>query len=296
MRNTREVANGYLNAAFGVAPTVHDAADFLDDYPDMFAAEVTKTPTSVPGTPVRAFFRCRSQEAEEALKGSETSWVYSQRVNNASTTQRRVLDSFSIGGYGSNGVVAGQGETYTSYWPFGSATAYEVPEVQGVVFGRALPRVESPWTVGDRIEVNSGISLTAWELIPFSFVVDWFVNLGKWLRQANRMSEAYQRGFRLESVWLSQRVDHVTYWPYGSRSEMPHVFNLDSGGFDYQIQYRKTVGWWMRRLRRNYTRGLWDASPNTLSLPTLDVRGVSDQGAFQWGTGTALAIQACQGL
>lgn len=296
-RTTREVANGYLNAAFGVAPTMHDAADFLGDYPDLFDAEVKTMLNSVPGEPVRAFFRVTAGGVEEALRRRVTSRVIEMTARTSEPTDRRIVDAFAVGGYGSNGVIAdSEKDVNTAYWPFASATAYEVPEVVGVVFGRVLRTGAAPYSVGDRIRVNSGLSLTAWELTPFSFVVDWFANLGKWLRQANRQVDAIERGYRLESVWLSRRQDLVTYWPRPWHATTCYVHGLSATGFNYRISTEKSVTWYKKRTLREYTRGCWDANPNTLSLPHLDVRGVQDQGFFQWGTGTALAIQACQGL
>lgn len=59
-----------------------------------------------------------------------------------------------------------------------------------------------------RMAANLGLSRplsTAWELVPYSFVVDWFVNVGAWL-DAIQPSLAH----KTLGAWVSSRDNYVT--------------------------------------------------------------------------------------
>jgi hypothetical protein len=70
------------------------------------------------------------------------------------------------------------------------------------------------------------LPLTAWELVPFSFVVDWFVNIGDWLEALTPklgikiLSEGYTVKRKLLSLrtvsWTKQTVSGNSYDASGS--------------------------------------------------------------------------------
>jgi len=56
--------------------------------------------------------------------------------------------------------------------------------------------------------------LIGWELVPFSFVVDWFLPVGNWLESVDAMlgyeSAYYSSSFRVEAIWnddFGQRIN-----------------------------------------------------------------------------------------
>lgn len=67
---------------------------------------------------------------------------------------------------------------------------------------------------------------TAWEVIPYSFVIDWFVNVGAWLESMSflALTQKYEaaRGYKIKVV---RTLDSVNYNPKTDWSENYHTFN-----------------------------------------------------------------------
>jgi hypothetical protein len=67
--------------------------------------------------------------------------------------------------------------------------------------------------------------LTKWELIPYSFVIDWFVNVGAWLESMSflTLTQKYvaARGYRVE---LKRTLLSVDFDPNASWSEVSHIY------------------------------------------------------------------------
>lgn len=96
---------------------------------------------------------------------------------------------------------------------------------------------------------------TAWELVPFSFVMDWFVNIGDFLESLNATSGmTYGGGYRsLKVTGSGSYTDEInTDWSPG----VPRIRN--SGGSDYVYE-----------MYERYTYGIWPA-------PTIVVRRKED--------------------
>jgi len=89
---------------------------------------------------------------------------------------------------------------------------------------------------------QTGISnpaLLGWELVPFSFVVDWFLPVGNFLEGLS----AYD-GFNLSNGWMSERTTFTYLGGYGSSTWNGNYFHLMTSGvrkargFSY---YRTTI-------------------------------------------------------
>lgn len=88
-------------------------------------------------------------------------------------------------------------ETYAYTNAAGTKTFHEVTEIDFSVRGIVVLDLEPP-----KISMNPVI--TAWEVIPYSFVIDWFVGVGKWLES-------------VQALALSS--DHTAAWGYKVNAE-----------------------------------------------------------------------------
>lgn len=113
--------------------------------------------------------------------------------------------------------------------------------------------------------------LTAWELVPFSFVFDWFVDIGGWLENASSL-----QGLSVLTGWESCK--YIYNWTC--------TWNGLSGHYD-QIDIPPPT--WRGRYTY-YTRNGWTGSLPTLSTPLWD--GI---GARRLTTSAALFVQQLKG-
>lgn len=81
--------------------------------------------------------------------------------------------------------------------------------------------------------------LIGWELVPFSFVVDWFLPIGSWLESLDALlgyeNAYYSSSFRVEAVWnddFSQRIDA----PSG-----PGYMSASYSGYKRLFQLKRSV-------------------------------------------------------
>jgi hypothetical protein len=96
--------------------------------------------------------------------------------------------------------------------------------------------------------------LTVWELVPFSFVFDWFIGVGQWLESASAL-----QGFDVKAgytSWEHYTTDVVGYPSVAASS----TWQLESGVLPYQSV-------WERR----YYRQSWLGT-----IPQIRIRGLSD--------------------
>lgn len=106
-------------------------------------------------------------------------------------------------------------------------------------------------------QMTAGLGLsrplsTAWELVPYSFVIDWFVNVGSWL-------DAIQPSlsFKTLSAWVSARDHYVTLYNAGA------VTNGVRGVWDQTMTC--TLGGYMRTMTNS--RNPW--TPEAPTFPPL---------------------------
>lgn len=104
---------------------------------------------------------------------------------------------------------------------------------------------------------STGISnpaLLAWELLPYSFVVDWFVPVGNYLEALNAFS-----GFRFIDGWISKRTRVTVNFTYSANSGV-----YPANGTFYRDKHS---GWYAYRYWK-YDRSVLYAFPGAV-LPTI---------------------------
>lgn len=299
-----QVANGYLGYTFGVAPTVGDAKDLYDEVmPSEVRPNVQKNEYSAGET-----VRCTKTLGSDAeLRNFSVSNQYVGTVPFLFNIRRRPAEGSAVYierdfsdlcGLNSSQV---SDDRFANAWPLEANRYYEVTKHQITSFGKVLR--DCDFSQQSPLANGADPFSTAWELIPFSFVVDWFANLGKWLKQENRLAVARNGGFYLDpgvGVWLGHRTTCTRWVP-----QLEAVFNLNpvidqvADGYNLQVSGRihftakRTVTYVPQTETRSYTRS---RVRDDVRFARLNTRGFGDQGPYQWAASAALAISNCQAL
>lgn len=286
----KEAASAYLAYTFGVKPTVHDVNNFMGQVPERVGIGVRQVRYKA-GQPVRAGFTLRDEDTLSQYRQAATAWSGIQRYSLGASW----ADVVPVGQANLNSTaIAPRGVTRTRDWPWTADYKIVSREVSGVVFGKVANDYARDFSWMDDMKINADPISTGWELVPFSFVVDWFVDLGRWMREANKLSEARLSGFTLENgVWLSRRDSLVTYLPvcdYRCTCEWDGYHSGDSYPCWFKVETSKVVRHEPYTTELGYSRSLYR---DRITFPRLRIKGLWGQSAFQWTTGTALAIQAC---
>lgn len=100
--------------------------------------------------------------------------------------------------------------------------------------------------VADQIQINPFV--TAWELVPYSFVVDWFANVGDWiLAQTSALNDMaierrLCRSVRTSAVYEVRHVAKLTFTEEKKYTgAMKKTLNISRSSSCDNIVYRKTV-------------------------------------------------------
>jgi hypothetical protein len=88
----------------------------------------------------------------------------------------------------------------------------------------------------------------AWEVVPFSFLVDWFVPVGNFLSQWTDHLGLTLQGAYTTSTWYTEyHSSYVVHMPYGNRNDQRHK---------YRFTMKRALGISNYRLTANHFSGL----------------------------------------
>lgn len=168
---------------------------------------------------------------------------------------------------------------------------YRVKTHRAIVYGEV---VDSPFqTEGDRVlwEYRCGASplFTAWAKIPLSFVLDWFLNIGRYLRALDTRAMALELSTQFkEGVWVAHREDTeevVPIWSY-SHSELEVLdLNPDECNYSDKLHF-KSHGYVPVAREREFHR-----KPIVTYLPTFGPSLGQALGSAKLGSIAALIAQ-----
>jgi hypothetical protein len=283
-----DIASLYLAKVFGIDPLRKDINDFLGQVPEAVRLKVRQV-RYTKGQPVRAGFIVEPAVVESKLQPVSTQYAkltYSGRGKGV---------DFALAANYNSTAIAAQGTTETPSWPYGTGEWLQYSGHEGVMFGRVAADFSHDYSYVEDLSINASPLSTAWELIPFSFLADWFVDLGTWLKRQNAIASARKLGFFLEDgVWISHRsvtkgylprlTSTVTVMPDGGYApispQYSRAFVAMSKRREYALFYER-----FSYERKRYAR---------MFFPGVVYKSLSDQRPFQWSAGTALAIQSFQ--
>lgn len=137
-----------------------------------------------------------------------------------------------------------------------------------------------------RVSINPFV--TAWELIPYSFVVDWFVNIGDWVTNTFMTDFATSAG-ACTAVQTTKTTTYTAVWKRNS-TEYPSEVDASSyvtacwpSGIPARNGYAMTTTSGIVRVvnRRDYSRTLFPRrSTRVIFNPSLNWRRYVDTGAL----------------
>jgi hypothetical protein len=93
-------------------------------------------------------------------------------------------------------------------------------EISGCYFAKTIRDVELEAMPIRKFRWSCPATATWWEVTPFSFVVDWFVDVGKFISQLDRRYTTKEYHDALGPIWLSERRRNTTYVPAVKKVEV----------------------------------------------------------------------------
>lgn len=273
----QKVAEIYLWYTFGVRPTIDDIKHFMSD--------VSRGRLVVGG-----------RKRKPLLIGR----TYANGYKSVSQTE----PNFVIGGFPwtktQSGTLtatnAGTPYKYAGYSiPRANLKGFTIREVYGKVFAKV--RAQGKWTwkyFPSDFAWSCPLFRTAWELVPFSFVIDWFLDVGKSIQRLDNLSWVATTRFAFEEPWLTVVQMDKHYAPVCKGSATAEIWNLRQNGTTARADwktYSQSDAWYeLESIHKTFWRG--PASEKGLSYASLWRELIPDwQGklkAYQITSGMAL--------
>jgi hypothetical protein len=136
---------------------------------------------------------------------------------------------------------------------------------------------------------------TLWDLTPFSFLVDWLVDVGGAIERLEKryLRDTFETNYG--PVWIAERTEDRTYMP-GIKSFRCTMVGTEPPAHPYtggrfKISGNVELSYWIQKRVRRFVRGRASSIP-AMAIPTID--GIVN--AYRLSTGMALLLQACKGL
>lgn len=217
-----ELASDYLWYQFGLRPTIKDWAQVWEPF---FRGKfkLLKNDWS-PGTPVRTPFIVpyqddRTYDNPTGWPGALLTWSYNGWVNGTTllNNSSKVPDQVYTHTFG--GALSQSISAFTSamnLWPLKARSWSATGVVYGKVKSLALSDCCSEGSFHDelkrgmdRLSRQHSINRASWEVIPFSFVVDWAFNIGQYITYLEGRNASFDEFLTFEDgMWqtLSRKV------------------------------------------------------------------------------------------
>lgn len=213
----QKMAEAYLWYTFGVQPTVHDVRRFCDD--------ISKGKLKVDGF-----------KRKPLLVGRTYGSGYYSAPENAPGSAN--VTGYPVGKSGTWWIQATpMGVPLLSKSPAiisANLKGYTVRQVYGKMFAKV--REQGKWTwkyFPSKFAWSCPLLRTAWEATPFSFVCDWFLDVGKSIQRLDDLSWVATTRFAFDEPWVSRVIVDTHYAPvYHGKTEMTgDIVRWSSGGY-----------------------------------------------------------------
>lgn len=243
----RESSNAYLAATFGFMPTVGDVSRIANSIANPSKFVKAKRNIIPKNTVLRAGFECPMDMPPFDMSVRHIVRSYSQRV------------------------VTEWGDRLNTTKPLnqlatqllGSRKWYDVTSITGCVFIKARVDTEVDNSLLNDWNFTQTPGAIPWELVPFSFAVDWFYDIGDQLQRAEKRSNVYRR-VRIQDFgtpWVSTRRESF------SLSASCKSRSVLTGATGIRGQTNAVKASWLAMVTRvpmkntvvyEYTRGPWE--------------------------------------
>lgn len=198
------VASAYLWYKFGVEPTAQSVASFCRDLSQgKLTVKGSKPKLMQKGQVVKAYYSARPPRSD-ILQAMYPNSSGSVSINKDIIHEWMGWPTFS-GDILPNWVTD----------PFYCRTVVVRRQTRGCFFAKVKDDFEITGLdeLMKKFSWNCPVYRTAWDLLPFSFLVDWFVDVGKFIERLEKryLQSNYSRHFG--TVWRSEQTRTVTYKP-----------------------------------------------------------------------------------
>lgn len=222
LHDGRTLASLYLADRFGVRPTKAAVDKWLGNggKPFRFGFYPRRTPIRK-GQTLRVAWECEdvtlTPEAQELVADNSrvATDVVTQRVDQAGDgfeSEAHGINPFYQSGllspphaFPPQSIVKLQG---SAGWPPAVNAGWATTSRGGVLFAESPMDIDLVYSAKD--QGDDAINEICWELTPFSFLLDWVVDIGRWLDDQNQLYKARMAGFSLQGGTIWHTTRHVT--------------------------------------------------------------------------------------
>lgn len=177
-------------------------------------------------------------------------------------------------------------------------------EYRGVVFGRRrVGWLRDELTVlKTRLQWRNPLFKSAWENVPMSFIVDWFLETGRGIEEIDHALLAYKYRDDIDDIWLTAKATPIVWVP---NVEHSLEVKIDRRSF---VQSRKTYEYGQVKVRgiwtiKDYTQTWKGANFSFLRMPLNEYNAKYSSGfstpivnvpvkSYQLSSGLAMAFAA----
>lgn len=192
-----EVCGAYLTWIYGVKPTKRDIEKFRKEYFGKGAIGLKLIPVKLrKGQRVRAPF-------ELSTDTNYVNGAFTERLYSSSQVQRVLYR----GQWLSTATVCG--DTSASAWP--GLGPYWCWKVKGIIYGEVEESRDVVLDPKKILRYNGGLWTTTYELIPFSFLLDQFLDIGGYIQKLEKslMTRAEGEIVFKDGLWLSEERELI---------------------------------------------------------------------------------------